>query len=96
MNKAATTTTLTSSLNPSNVGQSVTFTGTLAPQFSGTPTGTVTFKDGATTLGTATLSGGIAMFNTSSLTHGNHHITASYGGNANFKPSSRALTQTVH
>ncbi len=56
----------------------------------------MTFKDGATTLGTATLSGGIAMFNTSSLTHGNHHITASYGGNANFKPSSRALTQTVH
>src|SRR5208282_3955712 len=33
--KATTTTALASSLNPSNVGQSVTFTATVAPQFSG-------------------------------------------------------------
>ena len=44
--------TLTSSLNPSNVGQSVTFTATVPAGV----TGTVTFKDGATTLGTGTIS----------------------------------------
>ena len=35
VNKATTTTTLTSSQNPSNFGQSVTFTASVAPQFSG-------------------------------------------------------------
>ena len=40
----ATTTVVTSSLNPSNVGQQVTFTAVVtASGFSGTPTGTVTF-----------------------------------------------------
>ena len=48
----ANTTALVSSLNPSTVGQSVTFTATVTGA-SGTPTGTVTFKDGATTIGTA-------------------------------------------
>jgi hypothetical protein len=49
-----TTTTLVSSLNPSGLGQAVTFTATVTGL---SPTGTVTFKDGATTLGTATLNG---------------------------------------
>jgi len=52
-----TTAALTSSLNPSAVGQSVTFTASVSGA-GGTPTGTVTFKEGATTLGTGTLSGG--------------------------------------
>jgi hypothetical protein len=45
--------TLTSSQNPSNFGQAVTFTATVTGT---SPTGTVTFKDGATVLGTGTLS----------------------------------------
>jgi len=94
---AGTTTTLASSVNPSSVGQAVTFTATVASTSgSGTPTGTVTFADGGTTLGTATLSGGQASFTTSALAAGNHTITASYGGDANFSASiSSAFTQTV-
>jgi hypothetical protein len=58
--KATTTTALVSSLNPSNVGQSVTFAATGTQQFSGKVTGTVTFYDGTTTLKTVSLSGGVA------------------------------------
>src|SRR6266540_1199102 len=47
----ATTTSLASSANPSILGQSVTFTATVASASgSTTPTGTVTFSDGATPL----------------------------------------------
>jgi hypothetical protein len=99
VNKANTTTTVTSSLNPSCEGQSVTFTATVAHATAGgagTPTGTVTFKDGAVTLGTGTLSGGVATFSTSLLTAGAHSITAVYGGDSNFNGStSSAITQNV-
>src|SRR4029077_16344517 len=66
--KANTTTTLTASPNPSNFGQSVALTATVAPVApgAGTATGTVTFKDGSATLGTATLnSADTATFTTS-------------------------------
>ena len=96
VNKATTTTSLSSSLNPSNVGQSVTFTAKVKPQFSGTVTGSVTFYDGATALKTAALSGGVAKFTTSTLTSGAHNITATYNGNTNFDGSSASLTQTVN
>src|SRR5439155_7590842 len=100
VNKANTTTAVTSSPNPSVFGQSVTFTATVsavAPG-AGSPTGTVTFKDGATTLGTGTLSGGQATFSASSLSAGGHAtITAVYGGDANFNTStSPNFTQTVN
>jgi hypothetical protein len=91
-----TTTALTSSLNPSQVGQSVTFTATVTSS-SGTPTGSVTFLDGATVLGTAGLSGGVATFTTSTLTLGSHSITASYSGGGIFAPSvSPVLNQAVN
>jgi hypothetical protein len=96
VNKATTTTTLTSSLNPSNFGQSVTFTASVAPQFSGTVTGNVTFYDGATALKTVAVSGGVAKFTTSTLTSGSHNITATYNGSGNFTGSSGSLTQTVN
>jgi hypothetical protein len=96
VNKATTTTTLTSSLNPSNFGQSVTFTAKVTPQFSGTVTGTVTFYDGATALKTVSLSGGVAKYTTSTLSLGAHSITATYNGNARFDSSSASLTQTVN
>jgi hypothetical protein len=91
----ATSTTLTSSQNPSNIGQAVTFTAT-ATSNSGTPTGSITFKDGGTTIGTVALAGGSAAFTTSALTAGNHPITAVYGGGGIFAASTSAvLTQTV-
>ena len=95
VSKATTTTTLASSLNPSNVGQSVTFTASVTPQFSGTVTGPVTFYDGTTVLKTVSLSGGTAKYTTSTLTSGAHSIAATYNGNASFSGSSASLTQTV-
>ena len=93
--KTATTTVLSSSLNPSYVGQSVTLTATVAPSGA---SGTVTFYDGTTILGTGSLnSSGQVTFSTSTFAAGPHSITASYNGNTNFAASSStALTQTVN
>jgi hypothetical protein len=89
-----TTTTLTSSLNPSIFGQSVTFTATVS---STTVTGTVTFKDGATTLGSMSPTLGVATYTTSALTATTHSITAVYGGDVNNGPStSTAVSQVVN
>lgn len=100
VNMANTTTVDLSNVNPSTVGQSVTFTATVtavAPG-AGTPAGTVTFLDGVTTLGTGTLNGsGVATFTTSALTLGSHSITASYSGNGSFSAStSSVITQVVN
>ena len=97
VNKANSTTGVTSGTNPSTFGQSVTFTATVSSG-AGTPTGTVTFKDGATALGTGALNGsGQVTFQTSSLTAGSHSITAVYGGDANFGGStSPVISQTVN
>jgi fibronectin-binding autotransporter adhesin len=91
--QAATTTKVTSSLNPSNYGADVTFTATVnanAPG-SGAPTGTVTFMNGSSMLGMGTLSGGVATFSTSTLSMGIHSITAVYSGDANFTASTSAV-----
>lgn len=93
--KATTTTVLTSSQNPSKVGQPVTFTAIVTPEFSGTPTGKVAFYDGTKLLKTVTLSGGTAAF-TTGLTKGAHSITANYDGSTSFIASSASLTQTVN
>ena len=98
VNRAATTTSLTSSANPATSGQAVTFTAMVAAVApgSGTPTGTVTFLDGTATLGSAALAGGTASFTTSALSGGSHSITASYGGNGNFLAStSGVLNESV-
>ena len=95
--KATTTTTLTSSANPSNASQQVTFTATVVPQYSGAPSGKVKFFDGSTSLGDATLSGGVANFATSALSAGSHDITASYAADSNFLTSiSPVVTQVVN
>ncbi|MGO8897662.1 MAG: beta strand repeat-containing protein [Isosphaeraceae bacterium] len=91
---------VTSSLNPSVYGQSVTFTAIVsaAAPGSGTPTGTVTFMDGSTTLNTATLNAsGKATFKTSALLAGSHSITVVYDGDTNFVTSTApALSQTIN
>lgn len=95
---AATTTAVTSSPNPSNFNQSVTFTATVTSA-SGTPTGTVQFKVDGTNVGSPqTLNGsGVATFATSALSAGIHTVTANYNGDGNFNPSSGTLSggQTV-
>jgi Bacterial Ig-like domain (group 3)/FG-GAP-like repeat len=81
---------LTSSANPSSLGQPVTFTAHVYPwvkgsaRIAGNVTGTVTFRDGSTTLGKATLVSGSASFTTSSLSHGAHTMTATYSGDSNY------------
>jgi len=95
---SASTTTLTSSPNPSNGGQAVTFTATVAsaPPGSGTPEGMVTFQEGANILAQVPVnSGGIASFNTSSLSSGVHNITAYYYSDTVFASSNGGTTQTV-
>jgi Bacterial Ig-like domain (group 3)/FG-GAP-like repeat/Abnormal spindle-like microcephaly-assoc'd, ASPM-SPD-2-Hydin/FG-GAP repeat len=94
--KAATSTALTSSINPSAFGQSVALTAAIT-SLTGTPTGTVSFLDGGTQLGTSTVSGGVATLVTSSLAANSHSITAVYSGDSNFAASaSPALIQTVN
>jgi hypothetical protein len=90
-------TTVTSSENPSDKGESVTFTATVTASGGGTPTGSVTFFDNGTPLGTVPLdSNGQASFTTSSLGAGDHTITAAYLGAPGFENStSPALIQTV-
>jgi hypothetical protein len=100
VNKAATTTVVSSSANPAVFSQPVTFTAAVTANApgGGVPAGTVTFKDGTATLGTGALDGtGHATFTTSALTVASHSITAVYGGSASFNGStSSAVTQTVN
>ena len=99
VNQDSTSTNLSSSVNPSVFGQSVTFTATVSANApgSGTPTGLVTFKDGTMVLGSGTLSGGVASFSTNSLSVASHSITAVYGRDGNFTTStSVVLSQVVN
>jgi hypothetical protein len=95
--KAASSTAVASSNNPSIIGTAVSLTASVTSPVTGTLTGTVTFQDGTSVLGTGTLSGGAATFITSGLTAGTHSITAVYSGDANFAGgTSPALMQTVN
>ena len=96
VNKAASSTSVTSSNVTSSRGAAVTFTALVTSSATGIPKGTVTFQDGTSALGTATLSGGTATFTTSGLGTGAHSITAIYGGDGNFTGStSPVLTETI-
>ncbi len=99
-----TTTTLASDLNPSNFGDQVTFTATVAEspaQAAVNPTGTVDFIDtsngNAVVCNDVPLSGGTAQCQTSTLTAGTHNIRADYSGDGNFDPSqSNVVAQVVN
>lgn len=93
--KSATSTSLTSSANPSGIGQPVRFTAEVASTPSGA-TGSVSFKDGAGILAVVPLSAGTASFSTSTLASGDHNITATYAGDASHASStSPILVQKV-
>jgi probable HAF family extracellular repeat protein len=90
---ATTTTAVTSSLDPSVFGQSVTFTATVTGS---SPTGTIQFLDGATSLGgPLALTSGAATLATSALTVGTHSITAVYSGDASNTTSTSAILSEV-
>jgi sugar lactone lactonase YvrE len=84
---------LTSSVNPSMVGQSTTLTASLTA--SGTPTGTMKFYDGTTLIGTANLNGTAASISVSFATAGTHPLTAVYSGDVNTSPGSSAVLSQV-
>ncbi len=91
----AATVAVTSSKNPSVLGDSVTFTAKLTTSSGATPTGQVQFLDGTTLLTTSNLSGGQAGYQTSTLTGGTHAITAKYLGDSNNGSATGALSQVV-
>lgn len=109
--QTATTTSLSSSVDPSLLSQRVTLTATVSPFEVSTPplvtpvsqpTGTVTFFSDRTVLGTAPLAATAtgtnmqASWPTSTLPVGNHSITAVYMGDTNFGGStSLPLRQSV-
>ena len=98
--QASTTTTLTSSANPSDIGQAVTFTAKVDGASGGAPTGTITFLSGTTVLGTGTLSpggnGSQATLTLSTLPTGTDPVIAVYGGDPNYGGSSSpTLNQVV-
>lgn len=99
---AATSTTLTSSLNPSPRGGDVSFTARVAAVApgAGTPAGTVTFTDEATgsSLGTIALdASGMAIVTARAFTLavGLHTIRATYAGEARYLTSTTTLNQRV-
>jgi hypothetical protein len=95
-----TATSVTSSQNPSNFGQPVTFSATVTARqgfYRGTPTGTVTFTYVDTVLcNSGAISGGTATCTYSNLPAGTDTVTASYSGDANFATSSGIVNQTVN
>jgi hypothetical protein len=100
--QAGSTTSLSSSANPSPLGQPVTFTvtlGALDPN-AGEPSGTVNFYDGTTLLGVGTLSvvnGQVqASFTTAALGLGTHDILAVYSGDSIFAASASSLDETIN
>jgi hypothetical protein len=91
------TETFTTSLNPSQQGQSVTFTVTItSPIRPLTPTGTIRFKSGKVVLANVTLANGVATFTTSSLPVGSTKIVAFYLPGRYWYKAQQAITQVVN
>jgi hypothetical protein len=88
---------LASSLNPSMLGQPVTFTASITvPNGIGNPTGTVQFSDGGSAIGSSAVAGGQASITVAKLTVGSHAISASYSGDGTFPASSTSIGQVVN
>jgi hypothetical protein len=93
-----TTTTVRSSVNPSNIGQNVIVTATVTADsaFAGVPEGTVQFfVDGTAFPALVTLSDGSASVSLTALGVGTHAVTAIYSGDDIFAESTGGLTQIV-
>jgi Bacterial Ig-like domain (group 3) len=82
VDQAASTTSIVSSVNPSQTGKKAKFTATVVSPTT-TPTGVVTFMDGSATLGSGNLQKGRASYSSSTLSAGSHNITAVYVGTQN-------------
>jgi hypothetical protein len=95
----ASNTLLSSSPNPSSLGQTVSITATVAgvPSGAGMPTGMVTFRDGVNVLGQVPLnSSGVASIAKSNFSSGSHAITATYASDTRFAASTGSSTVLVN
>jgi hypothetical protein len=100
VNRAATTTAVTSGPNPSVLNQSVSYIATVTATSpgSGTPTGNIEFFDGGTAISTCGGATGMAVTSGSATcavtyaTPGSHTITAQYLGDANYLASALSLS----
>ncbi|MGD1106386.1 MAG: chitobiase/beta-hexosaminidase C-terminal domain-containing protein [Terracidiphilus sp.] len=95
---SGTVTTIASSLNPSNVGEYVTFTATVYPvSSSSTPAGTAQFSAYGAPLGSpvALNSSGVATYTTAALFAGGASVTATYtpASGSSFAPSTSSPLQ---
>ncbi len=91
------TVSLQTSVSPSAIGQTVTFTATVR-LISGTiPNGeTVVFLAGSTQIGSGSTNGGVATFSTASLAVGSNLVTATYPGDGVYQAAtSLAVNQVV-
>lgn len=94
--QSATTTALTSSLNPSIYGQSVTWTATVTTLGPTTPTGNVKFSWDSYYLGTASLNtSGVATLSSSGLNADSYPVLAEYVGDANNGASASPILNQV-
>jgi hypothetical protein len=94
--QSPTTTVLTSSLNPSTYGQTVSWTATVATSGSTTSTGKVNFNWGNNSIGTATLNAsGAATLTRSNLNSDLYPLFAAYTGDTNNGPSASPILKQV-
>ena len=96
--RVATTTSLVTSANPSNAGQTVQLTATVAVTLgSGIPSGQVRFRDGGSLIGTRSLIGGVASLSQAFGLPVTHSLTAEYLGDDSFEGStSDPVQQSVN
>ena len=98
INRGMRTPIVTSSNNPAEFGQSVTFTA-IAPTIAGViPTGTMQFKVNGSNFGTPVIlnASGIATLTTSGLAVGTHSVTVAYSGDVNFVANTGTMgTQVI-
>ncbi len=96
--KAATTTQLSSTPNPSKSGEAVSLRATVAAVApgGGIPSGSVQFLNGTTVIGTANVVNGVATVSIASLKAGKNQLQARYLGTSNHVASvSNTVTHTV-
>jgi len=95
VNRTSSSVTLSSSTNPSAVGQSFTLTANVSAS---NATGTVSFYPSGSEVeyGRATISNGTATFTISLSPAGTYALSATYNGDANYNPStSSSISQTA-
>jgi hypothetical protein len=99
VDKVASAVAVASSVNPSFLGQAVTFTATVAAAVSpgaAVPTGAVQFRvDGVNVGAPVPLVNGVASFTTTALPAGPHAVAVLYLGDDHYNTNSAQLTQAV-